>query len=103
VQRLHVAGVRSLAVHRLREDVDRPTGDLGQRGVLDVRQPGDVREEEVPQPACPGLGLQALHHRRHRVFVRPGRGPVRVVLLLGREHPGDEEVLQAVGERLRLR
>jgi hypothetical protein len=38
VQQLHVPGVRRAAVHRLGGDVRAAPGDLGQRGVLQVRQ-----------------------------------------------------------------
>ncbi len=57
-QHLHVPGVRRRAVERGRGEVAGPAGDLGQRRVLEVGQPGAVAlsvggtgEEEVPEAA----------------------------------------------------
>ena len=79
-EQLHVAGVRRRAVEHLGAD-DRPAGQLGERRVLQVGQPGApvaVRHEEVPQPLGAGLLLQLRHHRRQRVRVG-GLGELPVV------------------------
>jgi alkylation response protein AidB-like acyl-CoA dehydrogenase len=51
VEHFHVPGVRGRAVHRRGCEMT-ATGDLGQRGVLDVRQVRAILagKEEVPQP-----------------------------------------------------
>ena len=54
-QQFHVAGVGGGAVQRLGRERRAVPGDLGQRGVLEVGQPGALRvagQEEVPQPAA---------------------------------------------------
>jgi hypothetical protein len=66
VQHLHVAGVGSRAVARLRGDVATPK-DLRQRRIVAVRQARAVigiRQEHVPQSGFPRAPLQLLHHRR---------------------------------------
>ena len=53
VQQLHVAGVGRRAVDRLRGELVAPAGQLGERGVLELGQPGLRGQEEVPQSrAC---------------------------------------------------
>ena len=67
-QQFHVAGVRGGAVDRLGRDPWVASGDLRKRRVLDVGQAGAVfvgaGEEQVPEPAPPGLLLQLLDDRR---------------------------------------
>src|SRR5664280_1076738 len=57
--------------------------DLGQRRVLQVAQTGAqwrVRQEQVPQPAPPGLHLQLLDHT----------GGLPRVVAWGRQLPGED-------------
>ncbi len=71
-EHLHVAGVRRSAVDRLGGDLDAATGDLGERRVLEVRQPGAVLlvgQEEVPEALRARFDLQLLDDRRHDMRV----------------------------------
>jgi hypothetical protein len=105
VQQLHIAGVGGLAINRLGRDVQAPAGQLGDRRVLELGQPGGGRQEQVPQPVRPGLLLQLLDDRREDVAVRAGRPAVGQVLgLRGQDqlpHERDHAVLQltSVGTR----
>src|SRR6185437_10519522 len=65
-EHLHVAGVRGRAVQRGGRQQQAAAGDLRERRVLQVGQPGAVlaRQEQVPQPARPRLGAQFTQHRR---------------------------------------
>ena len=77
-------GVRGRAVEGLRPD-DRPAGQLHQRRVLQVGQPGApgaVGHEEVPQAELARRRLQVAHHLRLLVRVG-GRGDLGVVDRLG--------------------
>ena len=96
-QHLHVAGVGRLAVDRLRGEVRAAPGELGDGGVLEVGQPGPSRvgQEEVPQAALAGLGLQLLHHRRVGRVAVPRRAAPRTPASAGKTcsrmnvpHPG---------------
>ena len=91
-ERLHVAGVRRPAVDRLGRDHRRPPGDLGDRRVLEVGEPGELVVEEVPQLALAGLGLQLLEHRGVLVVVVAAGGPPLLVHRLGGEHVLAHEV-----------
>jgi hypothetical protein len=57
----HFSGVRGLAVDGLGRDDRRPTGDLGDGGVLHVAHAGQLGEEEVPQAAAARVTLEVLH------------------------------------------
>ena len=64
---LHVPGIGSRAIDGLGCDLGAPTCDLGERGVLENTETGSklgIGEEEIPQPAAAGLGLQLLDHSR---------------------------------------
>ena len=67
-EHLHVPGVGGGAVERGRRQMRAAAADLGERGVLQVGQPGAVstRQEEVPQAAAARLGAELGDHR-HRV------------------------------------
>ena len=83
-EHLHVAGVRRRAVEYGGREVPGVAGQLGERGVLQVGQPGAVGvllgQEEVPEPELAGLGLELLEDRRLRPrpavveLARAGRG-----------------------------
>ena len=75
---LPVSGAAQLKAGR--GEVAAAAGDLGERGVLEVGQPGAEaagarREEEVPQPARAGLGPQLREHRRGATRRTGRRGP----------------------------
>ena len=101
-QGLHVPGVRRPAVDHLGRDDRRPAGDLGDRGVLQVGQPGQLVVEQVPQPARAGLGLELLDHRRQAVVVVPALAAPGVVDRLGGEHVFPHEVPHPAGDVLGL-
>ena len=96
VQGLHVAGVRRRAVGDLGSDLQAPAGQLGQRRVLQVRQPRLGGQEQVPQPALLGQRLELLDDRRHRVVVGARLVAVAVVFLLG----GEDELGHESGQPL---
>ena len=88
---LHASGAMGAAAH-----------DLGQRRVLDVRQPGAVLRvgmEEVPQPAAARLRLELLHDRRIGVRVA-GRAELLLEHRLGGIDALVHERVQALGEVL---
>ncbi|KGD50707.1 acyl-CoA dehydrogenase domain protein [Burkholderia pseudomallei] len=64
-EHLHVAGVGRVAVERLRRD-ERMPHQLGERGVLGVRQPRaavlGLGQEQVPEAGRARLRLQRFHH-----------------------------------------
>ncbi len=83
-EHFHVAGVRRVAVERLRRD-PRPAHDLAQRRVFEVGEPGaevGFRQEQVPQARRARLGLQCLHDLRRD----PRIAAPSVLLHLGGEH-----------------
>ncbi len=94
VEQLHVAGIRSRTVQGLRGEVRRTSHHLGQVGVLVVRQPRDLGQEQVPQTPLAGRCLELLDDRRQLVVVgsRAGAG-LRVDRLRG-IHVSVHEVLQ---------
>ena len=107
MQDLHVAGVRRVAVARLRGDLG-AAHDLRKRRVLEVGEPRavlPVGQEQVPQPAPSRLRLQHLHHGRMGV-PRPGRGQFLGIHLLGGihmlVHEGDQTLLEVLGSPRRL-
>ena len=97
-QDLHVAGVGCGGVERLGGE-RAATADLGQRGVVHVghrlgRPFGHMGEEQVPQSALPGGGLELLHDMGMEVRVARGLhlgGEDR----LGRHHLLGHERLEA--------
>jgi hypothetical protein len=80
-------------------------GDLGQRGVLEVGQPGAVfgsREEQVPEAALAGRGPELVQHRRGRPRERVvHRRELVVEDLLGRLDLCRHEVEQLLLQLLR--
>ena len=105
-QHLHVAGVGRVAVHHQGREVA-AAGGLGDRGVVDVGQALApvgaeacgvlprvlLRQPQVPQATCPGLGLELLDDRQRspRVAGTPLLGQVaEVVALHGLDHVADE-------------
>src|ERR1700736_5032920 len=98
-QHLHISGVGRRTVDGLR-CYRTPTGDLGQRRVLNVgesRTEALVRHEQVPQPAPASLRLELLHHRRDAMRHRGWR-ELAPVPLLGRAHTLVEKDPQLVLE-----
>ena len=108
VQQFHVAGVRRIAVERLRGP-RHPAHDLGQRRVLEVAQAragfvvAQVRQEHVPQPLGTGQRLQVVHER-HRIvagmhFVAPGAQAWNDVVVHERAHALAQRFdLRGIGE-----
>src|SRR5699024_7523204 len=104
--RLHVARGRRIAVESDRGQLGAASGDLGQRGVLQVGQAavfGMPGQEQVPQTTFARLGLQFTYHGsagpgvlafcelllKHRlgrvdVFVHERQEPLSQLLGLGR-------------------
>ena len=80
-EQLHVPGVGRRAVERLRSHPRAAAGDLGERRVLQVGEPGaavvDRRQEQVPQAALARLRLELLDHRRRAPGSRPTARPPR--------------------------
>ncbi len=84
VQDFHVSGVGRRAVDRLGSQVDAAAGELGQRRVVQhAQRVALARQEEVPQPALAGLGLQLVEDRRERVAPVRLRAQPRLVHRLG--------------------
>jgi hypothetical protein len=79
VQQFHVAGVRCGAVEGDRRQVGRAAGELGDRRVVEIGQPGQRGQEQIPQPASAGLGHQLEHDRRYRVVGQSRLGPLPCV------------------------
>ena len=73
--------------------------------VVDVGQPGDRRQEQVPQPAALRLDLEVLDHRRHDVRLAGGEQLLTLLLvdLLGRVDVRVHEVLEPLHVLLRRR
>ena len=107
MQDLHVAGVRRVAVARLRGDLG-SAHDLRKRRVLEVGEPRAVLrvgQEQVPQPEPSRLRLQLLHHGRIGV-PRPGLGQLLGIHLLSGihvlVHERDQPLLEVLGSLRRL-
>jgi hypothetical protein len=80
------SGIGGVAVDGLGGDLSAASRDLGEVGVLEVRQsctPFVVRQEQVPQSLGPGLTFEVFEDGRVEVRV-PGLGPLPVVDRLSR-------------------
>ncbi len=100
-EHLHVAGVRSRAVHRLGREVA-PSRQLGQVGVVEVGDRiggpgGGMGHEQVPEPALACRSLELLDDRG--VVVGITRSPhLFLVDDLGRDDRGLQELGQTLTE-----
>ena len=66
-EHLHVSGIRGVAVARFRCQLRTASHDLGERGVLQIRQPGTplrVWVKQIPQTATARLPFEVLDDLR---------------------------------------
>jgi hypothetical protein len=103
VEQLHVARVGSGAVHRLGGQVGGAPGKLRELRVLDVGEPRQSGQEQVPQPERARGSGQPRQDGRDAVVVRAHRPPVRRVLRLGGIYVLVQKLGQPLAQRLRGR